>query len=48
MDLPGIVEDTERARFCPQMDGWTDRWTGRLVHKVKSVYDTFNFVEAGV
>ena len=24
MDLAGIVEDTERTRFCPQTDGRTD------------------------
>ena len=35
MDPTSIVEDTERTRFCPQMD------------KVKPVYTAFNFVEGG-
>ena len=35
MDLASIVADTERTRFCPLRDRWTDgpmdRWTdGRL------------------
>ena len=30
MDLPGIVEDTERTRFCPQTDRGTDRGTDIL------------------
>ena len=40
MDPKGIVEDTERTRFCPLTDGRTD--------DVKPVYPPFNFVEAGV
>ena len=35
MDPTSIVEDTERTWFCPQTD------------KVKPVYPSFNFVEAG-
>ena len=27
MDQMSIVEDTERTRFCPQMDRRTDGWT---------------------
>ena len=38
-----FVEVTERTRFCPQMDGQTDRRTD----DVKPVYPPFNFVEAG-
>ena len=44
IDLASIVEVTERPRFCPQVDGKTDRRTD----DVKPVYPTFNFVEAGV
>ena len=29
MDLTSIVEDTERTRFCPQTDRWTDRQMDR-------------------
>ena len=43
MDPTSIIEDTERARFCPQTDRRTDRW----MDNVKSVYLRFNFVEAG-
>ena len=39
MDSTGIIEDTERTRFCPQTDRQTD--------KVKPVYPLFNFVEGG-
>ena len=38
MDLASIEEDTERTRFCPQMD----RWTGW------NQYTPFNFIEQGV
>ena len=34
MDLASIVEDTERTRFCPQTDRWTD---GHLRDKHKSI-----------
>ena len=43
IDPTSIVEDTERTRFCPQMDGQMDGQTD----KVKPVYPPFNFVEAG-
>ena len=43
MDPMSIVEDTERTRFCPQMD----RWTNGQTDKVIPVYPPFNFVEAG-
>ena len=43
MDPASIVEVTERTRFCPQMDGRTDRRRD----DVKPVYPAFNFVEAG-
>ena len=43
MDPLSIVENTERTRFCPQ----TDRWTAGRPAEVKSVYPSFNFVEAG-
>ena len=38
MDLVSIVEDTERTRFCPQMDRWTDGETS---------IPPFNFIEPG-
>ena len=44
MDPASILEDTERTRFGPQMDGQTDRRTDN----VKPVYPSFNFIEAGV
>ena len=47
MDLTSIVEDTEQTRFCPQMDGQTDRPMDRRTDDVKPVYPPFNFVEAG-
>ena len=34
IDPASIVEDTERTRFCPQ----TDRWTDGQTDKVKPVY----------
>ena len=43
MDPMSIVEDTERTRFCPQMD----RWTSGQTDKVIPVYPLFNLVEAG-
>ena len=43
MDPMSIVEDTERTRFCPQMDRWTDGETDKVI----PVYPPFNFVEAG-
>ena len=39
MDPANIVQDTDRTGFSPQMDGQTD--------KVKPVYASFNFIEAG-
>ena len=42
MDPTSIVEDTERTRFCPQVDRRVDRRTD----KVKLVHPPFNFVEA--
>ena len=39
MDSASIVEDTERTWFHLQTDRQTD--------KVKPVYHTFNFIEAG-
>ena len=51
MDPTSIVENTERTRFCPQMDRRTDRQMERQTDgqtdKVKPVYPLFNFVEAG-
>ena len=43
MDPMSIVEDTERTRFCPQMDRLTDGQTDKVI----PVYPPFNFVEAG-
>ena len=43
MDPASIVEDTERARFCPQ----TDRQTDGQTDKVKPVYPPFSLVEVG-
>ena len=37
-----IVEDTERAWFCPQ----TDRQMDGQTDKMKPVYPLFNFIEA--
>ena len=47
MDPMSIVEDTERTRFCPQTDRWTDGRTDGQTDKVIPVYPPFNFVEAG-
>ena len=41
MDPMSIVEDTERTRFCPQMDRRTDRQGDT------SIPGAFNFVEVG-
>ena len=41
MDPTNIDEDTERTRFCPQMDGWTDG-------QGETSIPPFNFVESGV
>ena len=40
MDPMSIVEDTERTRFCPQTDRWTDGQGDTSI-------PPFNFVEAG-
>ena len=45
--LTGIVEVTERTRFCPEIDGETDRQTDRRTDDMKPVYPLFKFVEAG-
>ena len=51
MDPMSILEDTERARFCPQTDrqtdGRMDRRTDGQTDKVIPVYPPINFVEAG-
>ena len=48
MDLMSIVEDTERTRFCPQMDrrtdGLMDRWTDG---QGETSIPRFNEVEVG-
>ena len=41
MHLTSIVEDTERTRFCPQMDRQTDG-------QGETSIPPFNFAEAGV
>ena len=40
MDPMSILEDTERTRFCPQTDRWTDGQGDTSI-------PPFNFVEAG-
>ena len=45
MDLASVVEDAERTRFCPQMDGEMD---GHTDGQGETSIPAFNFVEQGV